>query len=201
MCVVVVGAFFIEASGADAAVSGERVRPHAWARTMCAATLPAAESVAAESRAWPNPGPRPETVDELAVEVQMADRALGSLARYTRALRDGIRAAGVPAVPAGGSVVRHLRDDTLAYLGTVDLLRSAFAGFLVDHSSDPDGAVDRLMAVLDSPGGRLRVSFDIDAESPELARATRAVPACLEMASAIGAANTAINAATRIVRS
>ena len=65
----------------------------------------------------------------------------------------------------------------------------------------PVDAVDRLMAVLDAPAGRLRVSFDIDAESPELARATRAVPACLEMASAIGDANEAIDAATRIVRS
>jgi len=162
---------------------------------------PVAESIAAESQTWSVTTAPAQTVGELVDEVELADRALVALARYTVALRDGIGEAGIPGVRGGARVVRHLRTAIGAYLATVRVVRTAFAGFLADHAIDPEGAVDRLAQVLDSPEGRLRPEFSIDAESPALGRATRSVSVCVAMDRALHEAGGPIGIATRLVRS
>jgi hypothetical protein len=97
--------------------------------------------------------------------------------------------------------MRNLRGAIGSYLGTLGLLRAAFARFLEEREIDPEVAVEHLIEVLDSPQGRVGTSFSIDGENPTLARAIRSVPECLDMERALVHADDALNAATRLVRS
>jgi hypothetical protein len=156
--------------------------------------------MAAESKVWPRRGTPPDTILELVLEVITADRALGSLAKYMRALREGVHSAGTPALHGGASVVVDLRRALDDYIQTLKVIRAAFDRFLVDHSTQPESSVHRLLEVLDSPEGHLGTSFKLDDENPALARAIRSVTDCVAMAHALGKADDGLTAATRLVQ-
>ena len=100
----------------------------------------------------------------------------------------------------GASVVRQLREATTAYLGTLGLLRTAFARFHDEREIEPEIAVQHLTEELESPQARLAMSFHLDRVNPVLTRVVHSVPECLDMAHAMGNADAAISAAMRLVR-
>ena len=197
-CLVVATAVVLGAAGADAAPH-DRVEPHEWARAMCTVVLPVAESMLVAEGTWSVLDHLPETVDDLAAQVELADRALAVLARFMRAQRTGAREAGIPAVSDGVSLMARFRESSAEFLRNVDVFRAAFARFVVERGRDETGAVRDLRDVLESRRGTLVVSFVLKVESPRLARAVRSVLVCQEVDRAVAKARPVMAAARRLV--
>jgi len=171
-------------SPAASAAEG-RVSVREWARRVCVATIPAAESLLEDLSATP-PGDTSVSAADVEARVAHMDGLVDGVERLIGDLRGGMMDAGIPRLRGAPRQLRVLARELDEVLRGFETLHEEIERFGRDVLVDSDRAVDRVTSAADRYLSRDAFAGVVEVWPPWFSQELARVPDCMVLVGVLG---------------